>query len=237
MTKLASFCFLDVQDWILRAADDTLCDYRCRRQRSALHLGAEHQHRLLASSRPLACLYGRPLSEQNGANSSECSRAASLVVIGLSIGMGGQQALMAAQTVFKGPNIAIASSVLIFWQMFAGTLIIAVAQSIFQTQLVSELERLVPAVDPRLVLGTGVSEVAEVMGRDYPQYLDGILDAYNLALRRVFLMALILTCLSVFPVLGVEWVSVKKGPKQTDAEKSKDVQDGGLEMQERTKTV
>lgn len=144
-----------------------------------------------------------------------------LILMGIGIGAGAQQPLMAAQTVFKGADIALSTSVLIFTQSLSGTVFVSVAQNIFQTQVIKQLHEIVPSVDPEVVLHTGASDLHAAMKARYPDELDGILKAYNNALQQVFLIAVILSCLTVFGVVGMEWINLKKAKKE--AEKKREI--------------
>lgn len=125
---------------------------------------------------------------------------------------------MACQTVFAGADIALSTSVLIFTQTLAGTVFISVAENVFHSELLKQLHKIVPDVDPRDVLEIGASGLHDAMRAQYPDELPGILDAYNKALQAVFLISLILSCLTVFGSAGMEWVSVKKGKQEPPAQ-------------------
>ncbi|KAF9872395.1 major facilitator superfamily transporter [Colletotrichum karsti] len=142
--------------------------------------------------------------------------AASLVLMGLGVGLGGQQCIIAAQTVFEGRDIALATSLLVFLQTLGGTVFLAVAQNIFSSRLVSELRRNVPNVNPAVVIEAGASGLADSMRKIYPDSVDGIIGAYNRALQNVFLVATVLGCLTVLGIAFIEWKSVKKSMPKTE---------------------
>ncbi|KAM0258570.1 hypothetical protein ACHAQJ_003741 [Trichoderma viride] len=124
----------------------------------------------------------------------------SLIIMGIGIGIGAQQPLMAVQTVFKGPDIALSTSALIFTQTLAGTIFLSVAENIFQNQLVSQLQKQVPEINPRDIINIGAS-------------------TYNNAIRHVFLLSVIFACLNAIPDALMEWVSpVKRGQPSAKAE-------------------
>ncbi len=77
-----------------------------------------------------------------------------------------------------------------------------------------------PQVDPDVVLHAGVGHLAASMQKVYPQYVNQIIEAYAKALQAVFLVLLILACLSVIGAAAVEWKSVKheSAGKAKDAE-------------------
>ncbi|KAL7935514.1 major facilitator superfamily domain-containing protein [Trichoderma chlorosporum] len=129
------------------------------------------------------------------------------------------QPLMVAQTVFKGPDIALSTSALIFIQTLAGTIFLSVAENIFQNQLHSQLHKLVPEIDPRDVIETGASSLRQFIKAKFPQYLNIALTAYNNAIRHVFLLSIIFACLNVIPIAFMEWVSpVKIGEPAAEAD-------------------
>ncbi|KAI8202194.1 Efflux pump aflT [Colletotrichum sp. SAR 10_76] len=148
--------------------------------------------------------------------------AASLVLMGLGVGLGGQQCIIAAQTVFKGRDIALATSVLVFLQSLGGTVFLAVAQNIFSSRLVAELRRNVPNVNPAVVINAGASGLVDSMRKTYPDSVDGIIESYNKALQNVFLIATVLGCLTVLGIGFFEWKSVKENKPKTDAKSQTD---------------
>ncbi|KAF4920327.1 Efflux pump aflT [Colletotrichum viniferum] len=148
--------------------------------------------------------------------------AASLVLMGLGVGLGGQQCIIAAQTVFKGRDIALATSVLVFLQSLGGTVFLAVAQNIFSSRLVAELRRNVPNVNPAVVINAGASGLVNSMRKTYPDSVDGIIESYNRALQNVFLIATVLGCLTVLGVGVFEWKSVKENKPKTDTKSQTD---------------
>ncbi|KAI3536345.1 AflT/aflT/transmembrane protein [Colletotrichum filicis] len=143
-------------------------------------------------------------------NTSSGFWIASLVLLGVGVGLGGQQTLIAVQTVFQGRDVALATSLLIFLQSLGGTVFLAVAQNIFHSRLISELSQNVPNVNPAVVIDAGGSGLVESMRSIYPDSVDGIIGAYNKALQNVFLIATVLGCLTVFGCVFIEWKSVKK---------------------------
>ncbi|KAI8286503.1 Efflux pump aflT [Colletotrichum sp. SAR11_57] len=148
--------------------------------------------------------------------------AASLVLMGLGVGLGGQQCIIAAQTVFKGRDIALATSVLVFIQSLGGTVFLAVAQNIFSSRLVAELRRNVPNVNPAVVINAGASGLVDSMRKTYPDSVDGIIESYNKALQNVFLIATVLGCLTVLGIGFFEWKSVKENKPKTDVKSQTD---------------
>ncbi|KAK0620475.1 major facilitator superfamily domain-containing protein [Immersiella caudata] len=134
----------------------------------------------------------------------------SLLLTGLGVGLGAQQPFIIPQTVLTGPDIAVGTSVVIFFQTLSGTIFISVANNIFHDQLVSELRNRVPTVSPEVVISVGASGIAEALGGRYPGEIGVILESYSAALGRVWIILAVLACLSVFGAVFPEWRSVKK---------------------------
>ncbi|OAA76741.1 sulfate permease 2 [Akanthomyces lecanii RCEF 1005] len=136
--------------------------------------------------------------------------AASLVVTGLGVGLGIQQPIIAAQTIFKGPELAIATSVLIFLQSLSGTVFLSVAQNVFEGKVQRVIQHTLPGVDAADVLGVGASDLGAAMKKKYPDQVDAILDSYNAGLQTVFLMGVVFACVSIVAIPLMEWRSVKR---------------------------
>ncbi len=132
------------------------------------------------------------------------------MLLGLGIGTGLQQPLVVAQTVLTGKDMALGTSLIIFAQTISGTIFSSVANNIFQSGLVTELSARVPAVDPAIVVAAGANGLVQSMTKIYPQYVGGILAAYAAALQKVWVIPVVLACLSVFGSTLVEWRSVKE---------------------------
>lgn len=139
--------------------------------------------------------------------------------MGLGVGLGVQQPMIAIQTIFNGPNLAVATSVMIFLQSLAGTIFLSVAQNIFEGKVQSIVVKTLPGVNPADVLGVGASDLGAAMRKKYPGQADAILDAYNEGLRSVFLISVIFACAGSVSLPFMEWRSVKKD-KQSAATKS-----------------
>lgn len=138
------------------------------------------------------------------------SRAGSLALFGIGIGFGLQMPMIAVQTVLKGDDISIGTSLIVLMQALSGSVFLAVSQNLFQSKLVKELTKRVPQVDAAVVMASGASDLRETMTKLYGRKLmEGIVKAYNESLRECFLVCIILSCLAIFGALGMEWKSVK----------------------------
>ncbi|KAI0149057.1 major facilitator superfamily domain-containing protein [Pestalotiopsis sp. NC0098] len=137
--------------------------------------------------------------------------AGTLVMFGFGAGMGMQMPLTAVQTVLKGSDIAIGTSVVVLAQTLSGTVFLAVGQNLFQSQLVSAIVADAPGVNPAAVISNGVSNLSEFITKTYGSAaVAGVLEAYNSALRRCFIVCIALSAFMIVGAAGMEWKSVKK---------------------------
>jgi hypothetical protein len=131
-------------------------------------------------------------------------------MFGIGIGSGLQMPMIAVQTVLKGDDISIGTSLVVLTQALSGSIFLAVGQNLFQGKLVKELTTRVPQVDAKVVMASGAADLQETMTKLYGEKLmRGIVEAYNAALRRCFLVCIILSCLAIIGAICMEWKSVK----------------------------
>ncbi|RDW64396.1 MDR family MFS transporter [Aspergillus mulundensis] len=138
-----------------------------------------------------------------------------LFLYGLGVGFGFQQGGVAAQAVLPLSKVSIGTAIVMFLQMLGGSLFVSVAQNIFTKELIGNLEALdIPGFSPADVVNGGATSVRSIVDAEV---LPQVLVAYNAALVKVFQLALILGCLSIFGALGVEWKSMKKNKAEGTA--------------------
>jgi hypothetical protein len=127
------------------------------------------------------------------------------VIYGFGIGLGQQQAGLAAQTVLPTKDVPIGVSLKFFGQQLGGAIFVSVGQNVLSTKLVAGLAGL-PNLDPQIIIGLGATELRKYVGADH---LMEVLRVYNSALDSVFRVAMILACLSLAGAVLTQWKSVK----------------------------
>ncbi|MCJ1357739.1 MAG: hypothetical protein MMC33_007735 [Icmadophila ericetorum] len=127
------------------------------------------------------------------------------VIFGLGLGTGAQQASIAAQAVLKQKDVATGISVMFFAQSLGGSIFVAVAQTLFDNDLLTKLSQ-IANIDPQAVLSAGATGVRDIVS---PGELPTVLFAYNEALRRSFYVTVAVSCLAIVPACGFQWVNVK----------------------------
>ncbi|KAH7357209.1 major facilitator superfamily transporter [Rhexocercosporidium sp. MPI-PUGE-AT-0058] len=139
------------------------------------------------------------------------------IILGWGIGIGMQQTLVAAQAVLPLVDVPVGTAVVIFSQMFGGSLFVSVAQNVFTNKLVEGLETVENlGIDPRSVISTGATEIAKLITDS--AVLDQVKVVYNDAIVWTFRVALIMICLSLFGAVFMEWKSVKKASQDNKTE-------------------
>ncbi|OTA32588.1 hypothetical protein BTJ68_06772 [Hortaea werneckii EXF-2000] len=128
------------------------------------------------------------------------------VLFGFGVGLGMQQATIAAQTVLRKQDVPTGVALLFFAQQLGGAIFVSVGQNVLDSKLVSGIGRLVPDLSPERILNTGATELRRIV----PTHdLQGVLVAYNSALRQVFIVATAMACLAALGAFSLEWRSVK----------------------------
>ncbi|KAK6364531.1 hypothetical protein LTS17_012154 [Exophiala oligosperma] len=142
------------------------------------------------------------------------------VLYGIGVGLGIQQAVVAVQAAAKNVDIPSSIALLCFSENCGGAVFVSVAQNIFTERLASKVQN-IAGIDPVQVVNIGATEITSLT-KDNSQ-LEEIMIAYNDALSRPFLVALVLLCVATIGTLGVDWKSIKqKGHKGKDAGTTQD---------------
>ena len=127
-------------------------------------------------------------------------------LFGAGVGFGMQQTLVAVQTVLPADDIPIGTAIMMFCQTLGGALFISVGQNVFTNQLIKNLASIVPDLDASLVLNTGATELKHAID---PEYISGVLVAYNKTLTQTFYVSVACAALSIIGAAFVEWKSMK----------------------------
>lgn len=132
------------------------------------------------------------------------------VLYGFSLGLGMQQAQLAAQTVLKRADVPTGLALMVFMQTLGGAVFISVGQNVLTSRLVSGITQLVEGLDPAMIVNTGATDLRDLVPADQ---LPAVLEVYNEALRQVFLIATGMAAVTILGAVGLEWKSVKKDKK------------------------
>lgn len=128
------------------------------------------------------------------------------VLFGLGLGTGMQQPTMAAQTVLNQSDVSIGVALMFLFQSLGGAVWVAVSQNLYTGYLANKLPG-ISGVDASAILGAGATGLAGILPADK---LHVVLVVYNAALRRAFILPVVLSCAMVLPALGMEWRNLKR---------------------------
>ena len=154
------------------------------------------------------------------------------ILFGFGLGIGMQQATLAAQAVLKRKDAPIGIALIMFCQQMGGAVFVSVGQSVFTNQLVKGLRK-VAGISPTVIVNTGATDLRQVVD---PSNLRGVLVAYNGALTKTFTVALAMSCLSIIGALCIEWKNIKPKKKTDEVENGETSIDEGKESEKETES-
>ncbi|KAL3436162.1 major facilitator superfamily domain-containing protein [Aspergillus tetrazonus] len=128
------------------------------------------------------------------------------LLLGVGIGAGMALPLVAVQTALPTDDVSTGSAIITFTQTLSGALFNFVAQSVFQSRLVHNLNAALPGVDTARVADASPMEIRNAIE---PEYLPQTLEAYSLAITQVFYAGMALCALALFGALPIKCLSVK----------------------------
>lgn len=136
------------------------------------------------------------------------------ILFGVGIGVGMQQSVLAAQACLEMADISVGVALIMFSQMFGGSLFVSVAQNKFTNSLAQGLAS-IPGIDAQGIINAGATEIGNSVHD--PTTLSRVHDVYNSALQQAFLVAVIMICLAALGAAGMQMKSVK-APKAPPAD-------------------
>jgi ABC-type Fe3+-siderophore transport system permease subunit len=128
-------------------------------------------------------------------------------LVGMGAGIGYNLPLIAVQTALSNEDVATGTAIIIFAQNFSSTLFIAVAQNLFQSMLVTGVERFAPSIDPQEVVAAGAADLSKHFP---PDALPLLKLAYNVAVTGPYYIFLAGAGLSLVFVAFIQCLSVKR---------------------------
>lgn len=128
------------------------------------------------------------------------------ILYGLGLGLCFQVPNLAAQTCLPKKDVPTGLALMLFGSLIGASVLVAVGENVLSDQLVQRLSGL-SGFNPSLVTSGGVTSLLELLPEDLH---DTALVAYNEALRTVFIVGLVLSCLAALGTFSLEWKTVKK---------------------------
>ncbi|KAJ4483905.1 MFS general substrate transporter [Lentinula aciculospora] len=138
-------------------------------------------------------------------NSSTAQWLCYQIITGMGRGAG-QIPFVAVQVVLTPEEIPIGTSLVMLSTSLGGAVALSISQSIFNNDLVKEVSKYAPSIDPSIVVDTGATQFRDVVPTDA---LDGVLRAYSKAIDIVLIPPIAFAGLSLIIALGIERLNVK----------------------------
>ncbi|KAF2136239.1 uncharacterized protein K452DRAFT_362674 [Aplosporella prunicola CBS 121167] len=136
------------------------------------------------------------------------------VIFGFGLGLGMQQANVSVQCVLSRADVPTGTTLMFFANQLGAAVFLSVSQNIFTSQLVGGVRELA-GLDPRVVVRTGATDLRAAVA---PADLPAVIEAYNRALIKAFIVGVAMCCLSFFGSVAVEWKSVRTAKPDQPAE-------------------
>ena len=153
---------------------------------------------------------------------SEPAWICELGLLGIGQGLGWQQPFSIAQIFLPLKDMPVGTTLTSGCKLFGGAIFLSVASSVFSQHLLMNLKAITTdgnsgTLDVDAVVAAGATKVASVVP---PALLPHVIEAYNNALRRVFVISVCLSCLAVVTAVAVEWKPIKEQQTgRTDGER------------------
>ena len=138
---------------------------------------------------------------------SKAKVAALLGFIGVAVGVGGQQPVIATMTVMSPKDVSIAMGVLVFGSGIGSSLFVAVSATLFQGRLVSEISKSAPGTNLTAIGHGGLADIRKAVASNR---LKDVLFGYNEAVIQTLYLPLGLALLTIVASVFTEIKSVKK---------------------------
>ncbi|DAA77841.1 TPA_exp: Uncharacterized protein A8136_5544 [Trichophyton benhamiae CBS 112371] len=136
------------------------------------------------------------------------------VIYGLGLGLCFQVPNLAAQTVLSKPDVPLGLALMLFGQLIGAAVFVSVGENVLANQLVKRLSAL-PGFTPGLVTSGGITGLFNTIPTDQHEILR---FSYNEALRSVFQVGLIVSCMSLLGAATLEWKSINRVQSKLDTE-------------------
>lgn len=125
---------------------------------------------------------------------------------GFGLGLGMQQAGMAAQACLAKKDVMTGVALMFFFQGLGGAAFVSVGQVVFSNSLVKNLSSVATNISPYEILHTGATDLRNIVP---PQLLNKVLLAYNGALSDTLKVGLACACATILAGLTMEWKNIK----------------------------
>ncbi|THC89804.1 hypothetical protein EYZ11_010743 [Aspergillus tanneri] len=131
------------------------------------------------------------------------------ILYGYGMGLCFQTPNLATQTVLPKSEVPMGMVLMFFSQLLGAAVFVSVGENVLANQLLQRLAD-IPGFNKKLVTAGGATFLVRSVPADAKEK---VLTAYNEALRKVFQIGLIVSCLAVLGTVSMEWKSILKKPQ------------------------
>jgi hypothetical protein len=154
------------------------------------------------------------------------------ILFGFGLGLGMQQANMAAQVCLDRKDVFMGVALMFFMQGFGGSIFISVGQQVFTHSIVSKLKN-VAGLSTAAIVNAGATDLRGLVPADL---LETVLVAYNEALSNTFKVAVACAVATILTGMTMEWRNMK-GMNEGTYEKKATKKKSKKEVDEEKDTV
>lgn len=141
----------------------------------------------------------------------------------MGIGMCLEQCNIAIQVALPDEKVPVGTSLGVFARTLGSSISVAVAQNVFERDLTRSLSSSIPDLPAGVVTGSGatnlVSNLQNALG-DNAAAIQKVIELYNGAVTKTFLVALVFAACTLPFGFVVEWKNVKTEGKRKEQEKA-----------------
>jgi hypothetical protein len=157
---------------------------------------------------PLFCSVGIGLLTTLNAEAGPSKWIGYQVLCGIGIGAAFQSPSLAVQAVLPRADVPLGTGLVFLNQQLGGAVFLSAAQNIFSNKLTSQLSG-VTELDAEIIFQTGVNELYDVV---QPNEVSSVVEAYNYAITRIFIMGTALSALTIVGASVMEWKNINMKP-------------------------
>lgn len=144
------------------------------------------------------------------------------VLTSVGIGIAVQQGYVAVQSVLSLEQIAVGSALVSAFQSLGGAIFVSVGNTVLLNEL---YDAALPGVEIDAVIAAGATGFRSLVPEER---IPALLNVYNDALRKVFLMGILFSGLAFLAALGLEWRSVKSEKNDLEAHNNQPGKDSSM---------
>ncbi|KAJ5773649.1 MFS toxin transporter [Penicillium paradoxum] len=131
------------------------------------------------------------------------------LVSGIGYGICGQLPILAVQIVLDKEDVPTGCVLVMFFQCLGGALATSIGQNLFTDNLLKNL-RSINGVDAEAVVDAGAADFRRLVSSEL---LDSVIEAFEAAVKNVFLLAVATAAVALVVSVGMEWRRLPKDTK------------------------